>query len=360
MKKERQRLKRLRNVIDGVDGKIVRLLNERARAVLQIKTVKSTGSKQFYAPHREMEVYRNVAGINRGPFPVEAIKAVFREIMSGSLALESPLKIAYFGPPGSNTHIAAVQKFGHSSMFVPVPTLKDVFQEVERERVQYGVVPVENSTEGIVNHTLDLFVDSDLKICSEISIPITYTLMSLSGDSSKVKVVYSHPQALAQTRMWLETHLPEVKTIEVANTAKAAQLASKNTHAAAIASELAARLYRLKSISNRIEDMSDNRTRFLIIGGAQAEPTANDRTSIMVSIKDKVGALFSLLYPFEKRGISLTNIESRPSRKKAWDYYFFIDFAGHISDPSVQKALAEIEKAALTVKVLGSYPRGEI
>ncbi len=360
MKKEQNKLKRLRNVIDQVDGKIVRLLNERARTVLKVKNIKNAGSKQFYAPAREMEVYRKAAKANQGPFPAEALKAVFREIMSGSLALESRLKIAYFGPPGSNTHIAAVQKFGHSSIFIPMPTLKDVFQEVERERVHYAVVPVENSTEGIVNHTLDLFVDSDLKICSEISTPITYVLMSLSGDASKVKVVYSHPQSLAQTRMWLETHMPDVKTLEVGNTAKAAQMASKNKNSAAIASELAARLYNLKAIASRIEDLTDNQTRFLIIGRTQAEPTGNDRTSIMVSIKDKVGALSSLLTPFEKRGISLTNIESRPSRKKAWDYYFFIDFLGHVNDPLTQKALAEIEKTALTVKVLGSYPRGEI
>jgi len=360
VKKERDQLKRLRNVIDRVDQKIVRLLNERAKTVLRVKSIKNAGSKQFYAPHREMDVYRKVTKANRGPFPAEAVQAVFREIMSGSLALEHQLKIAYFGPPGSNTHIAAVRKFGHSSLFVPVPSIKDVFQEVDRGRVHYGVVPVENSTEGIVNHTLDLFVDSDLKICSEISTPITYVLMSLSGEASKVKVVYSHPQSLAQTRLWLETHLPDVKTVEVGNTAKAAQMAAKNKRSAAIATEMAARLYHLKAIASRIEDLNDNQTRFLIIGRTQAEPTGKDRTSIMVSIKDKVGALYALLTPFEKRGISLTNIESRPSRKKAWDYYFFIDIAGHVSDPSVQKALAEIEKEALTVKVLGSYPRGEI
>ncbi|HET9870827.1 MAG TPA: prephenate dehydratase domain-containing protein, partial [bacterium] len=180
-----------------------------------------------------------------------------------------------------------------------------------------------------------------------------------SGDAGKVRVVYSHPQALAQTRLWLETHLPDVKTVEVANTAKAAQMAARNPRAAAVAADLAARLYGLKAIARRIEDLSDNQTRFLIIGRAQAEPTGRDRTSIMVSIKDKVGALYSLLTPFEKRGISLTNIESRPSRKRAWDYYFFIDILGHVRDPKVRKALEEIERSALTVKVLGSYPRGE-
>ena len=360
MKKNGSELKKLRSAIDRVDEKLVRLLNERAQTVLRVKAFKKQGSLQFYAPHREMEVYRKVLALNRGPFPAEALKAVFREIMSGSLVLEAKLKIAYFGPQGSNTHIAAVQKFGNSVNFVPVPAIKDVFQEVERNRADYGVVPVENSTEGIVNQPLDLFVDSDLKICSEISVPISYALMSRSGRPEKIKVIYSHPQALAQTRMWLETHLPGIKTVEVANTAKAAQQAASDPKAAAIASELAARLYGLKPIARRIEDLSDNRTRFLIIGRTQAEPTGKDKTSIMVSIKDKVGALFSLLVPFEKQGISLTGIESRPSRKKVWDYYFFIDFLGHVSDPKAQKALAEIEKAALTVKVLGSYPRGEI
>ncbi|MGH7738730.1 MAG: prephenate dehydratase [bacterium] len=359
MKKENRQLKTFRSTIDRIDTQIVKLLNERSRAVLGVKAVKNSGSRQFYVPHREMEVYRKTAAANQGPFPAEGLKAVFREIMSGSLAMESPLKVAYFGPPGSNTHIAAVRKFGHSTFFESMPAIKDVFQEVERGRAQYGVVPVENSTEGIVNHTLDLFVDSDLKICSEISIPISYMLMSQSGRASQVKVVYSHPQALAQTRLWMETHLPDVKTQEVTNTAKAAQLASQNKNCAAIATEMAARLYRLKPIANRIEDLADNQTRFLIIGQTQAEPTGRDRTSIMVSIKDKVGALYALLTPFEKKGISLTNIESRPSRKKVWDYYFFIDFAGHVNDRMVQKTLAEIEKAALTVKVLGSYPRAD-
>ncbi len=279
--------------------------------------------------------------------------------MSGSLALESKLKIAYFGQLGTNTHIAAIQKFGSSSVYIAGATLKDVFLEVERGRAHYGVVPIENSTEGTINHTLDLFVESDLKICSEIFMPISYTLMSKPGDLKKVKKVYSHPQALGQCRVWLEANLPGVKILESASTARAAQLAASESFAAAIAPDLAAKLYKLKPIAKRIEDMQDNFTRFLVIGKTSAEKTGKDKTSIMVSIKDKVGALFSLLYPFEKQGINLSSIESRPSRKKAWDYYFFIDFLGHVDDPKAQKALMEIEKASLTVKVLGSYPRSE-
>lgn len=359
MKTGSQNLKKLRNTIDRIDAQLVRFLNERAKSVLKVKTVKTTGDLHFYAPHREMEVYRRIGKLNKGPFPTEALKAIFGEIMSASLALESKLKIAYFGLPGTNTHIAALQKFGSSSTYVPGPTLKDVFLEVERGRAQYGVVPIENSTEGMVFHTLDLFVESDLKICSEILMPISHTLMSLSGELQKVKTVYSHPQALGQCRVWLEANLPGVKIVESPSTARAAQQAASDAKAAAIAPDLAAKMYQLKPIAKRIEDMQDNYTRFLVIGRTNAEKSGNDRTSIMVSIRDKVGALFALLYPFEKRGLNLTSIESRPSRKKAWDYYFFIDFLGHISDPKVREAIKETERAALTVKVLGSYPRSE-
>ncbi len=357
MKYPAQNLKNLRKNIDQIDSKLVQWLNERAKLVLQIRKVKTTGDLHFYAPHREMEVYRRIAKLNKGPFPTETLTAIYREIMSGSLALETKLKVAYFGQIGTNTHIAALEKFGSQSVYVPGLTLRDVFQEVERGRAHYGVVPIENSTEGTINHTLDLFVESDLKICSEIFMPITYTLMSKSGDLGKVKKVYSHPQSLGQCRLWLEANLPGAKIIESASTAKGAQLASADPSSSAIAPDMAARLYGLKPIAKRIEDMQDNFTRFLVIGKTNAQRTGDDKTSLMVSIKDKVGALFSLLYPFEKLGLNLTNIESRPSRKKAWDYYFFIDFMGHVEDPKVIKAIQDIEKSTLTVKVLGSYPR---
>jgi chorismate mutase/prephenate dehydratase len=352
-------LQKIRDEIDRIDSKLVQLLNERAKSILKVKALKSKADMHFYAPHREREVYRRVARLNRGPLPVEVLNNIYCEIMSGSLALEARLKIAYFGQAGSNTHIAALQKFGSSTGYIAGPTLKDVFLEVERGRAHYGVVPIENSTEGMVNHTLDLFVESDLKICSEILMPISHTLMSKSGNLEKVKTVYSHPQALGQCRVWLEANLPGVKIVESASTSRAAEQAASNPSVAAIAPELAAKLYKLKAVAKRIEDMQDNYTRFLVIGRTTAEKTGNDKTSVMVSIKDKVGALFSLLYPFEKQGLNLTNIESRPSRKKAWDYYFFIDFFGHISDPKVQAAIKEIEKASLTIKVLGSYPRSE-
>lgn len=226
MKYPAQNLKNLRKNIDQIDSKLVQWLNERAKLVLQIRKVKTTGDLHFYAPHREMEVYRRIAKLNKGPFPTETLTAIYREIMSGSLALETKLKVAYFGQIGTNTHIAALEKFGSQSVYVPGLTLRDVFQEVERGRAHYGVVPIENSTEGTINHTLDLFVESDLKICSEIFMPITYTLMSKSGDLGKVKKVYSHPQSLGQCRLWLEANLPGAKIIESASTAKGAQLAS--------------------------------------------------------------------------------------------------------------------------------------
>lgn len=359
MAKKKNPLASIRSSIDSLDGQIVKLLNERAKQVLKVGRIKAKDSLHFYAPHRETQVYRNIAQLNRGPFPDEALHAVYREIMSGALALESPLKIAYFGQRGTNTHIAALEKFGSSAQYVAGASLKDVFLEVERGRAHYGVVPIENSTEGTINHTLDLFVESELKICSEIYIPITYTLMSRTGRMDQVKKVYSHPQSLAQCRLWLEANLPGAKIIESANTARAAQTATADPAAAAIAPELAARIYGLRAIARRIEDMQDNFTRFLVIGKTIAERTGDDKTSLMVSIKDKVGALYDLLLPFRKLGLNMTSIESRPSRKKAWDYYFFIDFLGHVQDPKVQKAVQTVEKATLTVKVLGSYPRSE-
>jgi chorismate mutase/prephenate dehydratase len=359
MPKKNTPLSQIRSSIDSLDGQIVELLNQRARQVLKIGALKAKDSMHFYAPHREIQVYRRVARLNKGPFPPDALHSVYREVMSGALSLESQLKIAYFGQLGTNTHIAALEKFGSSAQYVAGSSLKDVFLEVERDRAHYGVVPIENSTEGTINHTLDLFVESELKICSEIYLPITYTLMSLSGRMEQVKKVYSHPQPLAQCRLWLEANLPGVKIIESSNTAKAAQIATKDPSAAAIAPEMAARIYRLRAIARRIEDMQDNFTRFLVIGNTIAEKTGDDKTSLMVSIKDKVGALYDLLLPFRKQGLNLTGIESRPSRKKAWDYYFFIDFLGHVQDAKVQAAIASVEKATLTVKVLGSYPRSE-
>jgi chorismate mutase/prephenate dehydratase len=353
-------LLKLRKSIDQLDGKVVQLLNKRAQYVLQIKQIKNKFNASFYSPQREQEVYKNVCLNNNGPFSNEILKNIFREVMSGSLALETKLKIAYFGPEGTNTHLAALKKFGTASVYFPVPSIKDVFVEVEKGRADYGLVPVENSTEGTINHTLDLLIDSELKICSEIAIPITHNLMSSLGDLNKIKKIYSHYQAIAQSRIWLETHLPNVLVVEVASTAKAAQLAQKDKTVAAIAPEVAANVYNLKIIARGIEDLNDNITRFLVIGKNFSKATGNDKTSIMISIKDKVGALHKILTYFQNYKVNLTNIESRPSRKKAWDYFFFIDFVGHVNDSKIKKILSDLEESTAFIKVLGSYPKCEL
>jgi chorismate mutase/prephenate dehydratase len=361
VKNPSKRLTALRKEIDRLDAQLVSLLNRRARAALSVKKVKEEAGLPFFAPHRESEVHRRAAALNKGPFPSDALKAVLSEVISGCMSLETRLKVAYMGPRATNTHLAAIRRFGTSSELLPVPGIKEVFLEVERGRAQFGVVPIENSTEGVVNHTLDLFVDSELRICAEILMPITYTIMSRSGDLSRVKRVYSHPQGFAQTRLWIETNLPGVRLVDSASTARGAQQASGDPHAAAIAPELAARLYGLRPIARNIEDISDNVTRFLVIApqGTRVERTGRDKTSIMVSIKDRVGALYNLLTPFHRRDLNLTSIESRPSRRKAWDYYFFMDFQGHVDDPKVRAALKDLENISLFAKVLGSYPRSE-
>jgi len=361
VKNASKRLKKLRKTIDLLDAQLVSLLNRRAGAALAVKNVKEAAGLPYFAPHREIEVYRRAAALNRGPFPPEALNAVLAEVISGCMALETRLKVAYMGPRATNTHLAAIRRFGSSSDLVPVPGIKEVFLEVERGRAQFGVVPIENSTEGVVNHTLDLFVDSELKICSEILMPIAYTIMSMSGDLKRVKRVYSHPQGFAQTRLWVETNLPGVKLVDSTSTARGAQQAARDPQGAAIAPELAARLYGLRPIARNIEDISDNVTRFLVIGppDTRVERTGKDKTSLMISIKDHVGALYELLTPFHKRGLNLSSIESRPSRRKAWDYYFFMDFLGHVDEPKVRAALKDLEAISLFAKVLGSYPRCE-
>ncbi len=351
-----KKLKEFRKKIDAIDSYIVKLLNQRAETVLKIARLKKEAQTKFYSPEREKEVYQKVTHLNAGPFPTESLKAVYREIMSASLVLETPLKIAYLGPEASFTHLAALQKFGSSTNYVPVKSIRDTFSEVECERADYGVVPIENSTEGVVNHTLDMFVDSDLKICAEILLRISHHLMSHAINLKQLAKVYSHPQSFAQCRDWIENNLPNVQLIEVYSNAKAAQLATHDSHSGAIAGELAARLYNLKIIAHNIEDNPDNYTRFLVIGKKAGSPTGSDKTSIMFSIKDRVGALYSMLRPFQKYEINLTSIESRPSKIKLWDYYFFVDFQGHIEEERVQQALTELKKYCLSLKILGSYP----
>lgn len=349
-------LSQLRKKIDQLDEKIISLLNERTNIALEIGQIKSQAGKEIYAPEREAEVYQKIEKeAGKGPLPKQAIKTIYREIMSASLALEKPLTIAYLGPEATFTHLASMSKFGSSVKYAPMSSIYEVFQEVEQKRADYGVVPVENSIEGAVNHSLDMFIDSDLKICSEILFEISHNLMSLSK-MQDIRRVYSNPQVFGQCRMWLESHLPRVELIDTSSTTAAAQRAQKEDGSAAIGSKLAGTLYNLPILAAAIQDFSRNVTRFLVIARQLPSPTRSDKTSIVVSIKDKVGALYEMLQPIRKYRVNMTKIESRPSKKKAWDYYFFIDFEGHVQTPAVKKMLNEMEGKVKFVKVLGSYP----
>jgi chorismate mutase/prephenate dehydratase len=352
-------IKELRQEIDAVDDRILELLNSRAALVIDVGRLKSVKKDEFHVPSREREIYERLAGHNNGPFPNEAIKSVFREIISASLALEAPMKVAFFGPKATFTHLAAMQQFGLSAELVPQKAIPAVFEEVGKGRAKYGVVPVENSTEGMVSHTLDMFMESDLKINAEVLLEIHHYLLSRTGRLEDIKKVYSHPQPIAQSRDWLAENLPNIPVVDVASTAVAAQIVSEDYTAAAIASELAASMYDLKIVRERIEDQVNNFTRFLVIGKKLTEMSGDDKTSLMFSVKDEVGILYRMLEPFAKRGINLSKIESRPLKKKAWEYIFFLDLMGHIADPVIAEAVQELKQCCQFVKVLGSYPRAK-
>ena len=352
-------LKKLRHKIDTSDEKIVRLLNERAELTLAIGKIKHKKGLSIYAPNREKEIYQKLKKINKGPLNSKSIQAIYREIMSSSLNLEKPIKVAYLGPELTFTHLAAMEKFGSSVAYESCKNITDVFTEVEKSRCDYGVVPIENSTEGAVNHTLDMFINSDLKICAEAYLEISHNLLALTKDLKKIKSVYSKAEVFGQCRIWLETNMPNVSLHETASTAEAAMIVSKKKGAACIASPLAKDRYGLKLIAESVEDVSHNVTRFLVIATSYAQATERDKTSIMFSLKDRVGALHDILVPFKKNTINLTKIESRPSKLRAWKYYFFVDMEGHITNTTVQKTLKELEKGCTYFKVLGSYPISE-
>lgn len=347
-----------RKAIDRLDAQIVRLLNERTRHVLQIGEIKRKAGQEIYAPHRELAVLNRVARLNRGPITHESLRAIYREIMSSALALEKSMTIAYFGPEATFTHLAAIRRFGSSLRYSPQKTIADVFTEVSRNRAEYGVVPVENSTEGVVTHTLDMFVDSELKIVSQVLLPIQHCLLARCA-RSQIRRLYTHPQALAQCRSWVQNNLPQVEIIESSSTTRAAELAARDKHAAAIASALAAERYHLRILGSDIQDNVENVTRFLVLGRECPPPTGRDRTSLMFCIEDKVGALYQALAPFRRYRINMTKIESRPNKRKAWEYYFFVDCDGHMNDRRVSAALAMLAQQCTFVKVLGSYPRAE-
>ncbi|MCB4791398.1 MAG: prephenate dehydratase [Elusimicrobia bacterium] len=352
-------INKFRDKIDILDKKILNLLNKRAGLAKAIGRLKTKQNKEFYVPHREKMVISQILHKNKGPLTDFALEVIYREILNACRSLESKIKVAYFGPEATFTHQAALKNFGASVDYVAVKSIPDVFLEVEKNRADYGVVPVENSTEGMVNHTLDMFIESDLIICAELSMRIEECILSKSGRLKDVRLVVSNPQPLAQCRNWLEINLPGVPVREMLSTTQAAIFASKHKEVAAIASSAAAKIYNLEIIEKGIEDSKENYTRFLVISKHPAKKSGTDKTSVMFSIKDRVGALHDMLMSFKKNKVNLSKIESRPTKKKAWEYIFFIDMVGHIEEKRIQKALNEIEKNCMFLKVLGSYPRAD-
>lgn len=344
-----------RKAIDKFDTQIVKLLNERTKRVLAIGEIKRKAGEEIYAPHRERAVLQRICRKNHGPITNESLRAVYREIMSSALSLEKSLTVAYLGPEATFTHQAAIRRFGASLRYSPQKTITDVFTEVSKHRADYGVVPVENSTEGVVTHTLDMFVDSDLQIVAQIILPVQHCLLA-NCPRARIKKLYAHPQAHGQCRAWVQTNLPRVEIIETSSNARSAELAGKEKGAAAIAGVLASERYDVPVLDYDIQDNVANATRFLVLGRQCSPPTGDDRTSIMYSLVDRVGALYQTLAAFRRYRINMTKIESRPSKRKAWEYFFFIDCTGHFQDAKVAKAIKLLGEHCNFVKILGSYP----
>lgn len=352
-------LDELRAKIDALDARILELLNERARTAMEIGKIKHSNNAAVYVPEREKAVYEKLLALNQGPLPEAAVKSIYREIISCIRALEKPTTVAFLGPRHTFSELAAHRVFGATAEFHPMPTLSDVFTEVERGRIDYGVVPVESSMGGGVSDTLDRFVTSDLKIINEVLIHVTQNLLSKSPLDA-IKRIYSKDQAFYQCRAWLHANLPHAEHVEVSSTSEAARIAANEEGAAAIAGALAAEAYGLDVVAEQIEDAPHNYTRFFVIGRQSARPTGKDKTSLLISLRHRAGALQALLVPISKAGINMTKIESRPSRKKAWEYVFFIDLIGHVEDETVKKVLDEIAEYCVELKVLGSYPQGDV
>jgi chorismate mutase/prephenate dehydratase len=341
-----------------LDAEIIKLLHQRAEAELEL--IKGSASSiQTSYPDRVVEVYGRIEADPAGILSTAAIKSIYREIVSATFALSKPSVVAYLGPPATFTHMACMRGFGSSAELQPVGSIPQVFEEVERGRADYGVVPVENSTEGIVTYTIDMFIDSRLKICGEIQQQISQNLLTRADDLKAIDKVYSHPQALAQCRLWLEDNLRGVQLIEVKSTSLAAEMAAGDANAAAVAGEAAAPIYDLRVLEADIQDNYNNYTRFFIIGDREAAPTGKDKTSLLFSVKHEVGALFKTLKVLSDNHLNLTQIESRPSKKRAWEYVFFVDFEGHMEQEEVTAAVRDMEDVCLFIKVLGSYPRSE-
>jgi len=352
-------LEDLRTRIDDVDARLLALISERAILAAEVARVKGQhlDNNGFYRPEREAQVLRSIIEKNEGPLSEEEIARLFREIMSACLALEQVLNIAYLGPEGTFTQSAALKHFGHSVKTTALASIDQVFREVESGACQYGVVPVENSIEGVVNHTLDMLINSALLICGEVELRIHHNLLSNEDDIKKVNKIYSHQQSLAQCRGWLDTQLLQAERIAVNSNAEAARLASEEISTAAIAGEIASDYYNLPILVSNIEDEPDNTTRFLVIGRHDTLPSGTDKTSLLFSTPNKSGALHDMLACFAENNVSMTRIESRPSRQSMWDYVFFVDVEGHAKDEQVAAALEKLKENAAMVKLLGSYPQ---
>ncbi|HEB78698.1 MAG TPA: prephenate dehydratase [Methylothermaceae bacterium] len=356
------RLRPLRERIDAIDGELLRLIAERARIAQEVGQIKQEAGEtdNFYRPEREAQILRRVRDANGGPLDDETVVRIFREIMSACLALEKPLQVAFLGPEGTFTQQAAYKHFGQAIHAEPFPAIDEIFRAVASDACHFGVVPVENSTEGVVTHTLDSFLNSSLLISGEVILRIHHNLLSRCQSLEEIEEVFSHQQSLAQCREWLDRFLPNVKRTPVSSNAEAARLATIVPASAAIAGEVAAQIYDLSILERNIEDDPDNTTRFLVLGRQPVGLTGDDKTSLLVSTGNRPGALCQILQPFADHGISMTKIESRPSRRGMWDYVFFIDIEGHKDEPQVARALKDLEQKAQLVKWLGSYPKAVI
>jgi chorismate mutase/prephenate dehydratase len=353
-------LQQARETIDRIDQQMLALLNQRAAAAQHIGQIKKKADPDapLYRPEREAQVLRKMQTNNPGPLNDTAVTTVFREIMSVCLALEQPQTVAFLGPTGTYTEAAVQKHFGQAIHRQPKLEIADIFHAVETGEAKYGVVPIENSAEGMVDHTLDSLMQTKLYICGEQTLPIQHQLLSQAQTLDQIQTVYAHPQALAQCRSWLNRQLPQAICNPVSSNGEAARLVTEQTHTAAIASCQAAEHYKLAILARNIEDTTDNSTRFIIISKHYPEPSGQDKTSLLLSTKNQPGSLYQLLAPFAKHNISMTRIESRPSRRGTWDYVFFIDIIGHQADPTITAALTTLQRQACTYQLLGSYPQG--
>jgi len=356
---EQDKLLEIRKQIDTIDQQIQTLINQRAECaqrVAEIK-IKAGETEHFYRPEREAQVLMEIRKRNTGPLDDDAVAHLFREIMSACLALEKPIKVSFLGPAGTYNHAAASKHFGSSIEQNPVDNIEEIFRTVETGQVHFGVAPIENSTEGVISHTLDLLINSSLLICGEVDLRIQHNLISNESDLKKISKVYSHQQSLAQCRRWLDDKLPDTEHYAVRSNAEAVRIAASEPGAAAIAGAMAAEIYNVPVLCPEIEDEPDNTTRFIVIGKNEVPPSGNDRTSLLVTTRNRPGALHHLLKPLAERNIGMSKIESRPSRKGVWEYVFFIDIEGHKDDENLAEALREIEHESAMIRILGSYPR---